>query len=307
MAKNIHIWLAPFVALAIAGMWPVNSHLWAEEKAAQAAREGKLTYLYGDREPLKPKLQRAWGLVTLVEFDGKRILFDTGGDPKVLQNNLQSLGIDPKTFDLIVISHEHWEMVGGAEYLLGIKPSLPVISTETVIELLSSYNDKWNLEKLSGSKQITPNIILMQLRSKPRHGGPFGIDEIHIVLKTKQGLVILQGCGHPEVVNIMQKTQSKTNEKQVYLISGGTRMLDPGTVVNLPGGGLFSVPQPHPYSDADINNIADQLLAAGVQNIVPTHCTGARAEGILAKKFGAKYINEKLGMSIPLPAPLNSP
>jgi len=278
---------------------------WANEKAAEkASGGGRLVYIYGDREVLKEGCQRAWGLVTLIEFDGKRILFDTGGDPQILKNNMQVLGIDPKMLDLIVISHHHWEMIGGVKYLMQINPKLPLISTDTVINLLSEYAEGWNLQKLSSTKQITPNIILMKLKSRPRHGGPFGIQEVHIILKTKEGLVILQGCGHPEIVNIMQQSIQYTGEKRVYLISGGTRLLKPGKVVKLPGGGLFRIPQPHPYSDEDVAKIADQLLAAGVKYIVPTHCTGERAEKIFEKKFGSRYINEKLGQTISLPPPL---
>jgi 7,8-dihydropterin-6-yl-methyl-4-(beta-D-ribofuranosyl)aminobenzene 5'-phosphate synthase len=303
MTRRISSWIMLFLLVLFL---PANLAR-AEEKTQQNTAQGKLTYIYGDRDVLKPDLQRAWGLVTLIEFDGKRILFDTGGDPKILQNNMRLLGIDPKTLDLIVVSHHHWEMIGGTEHLLQLNPKLPIISTAVVIDLLREYDRGWDLQTLSGTKQITPNIILMNLRSKPRHGGPFGIDEVHIVLKTKQGLVILQGCGHPEIVNIMQKSQAQTKEQKVYLISGGTRLLEPGTVVKLPGGGLFGIPQPHPYSDEDINKIADQLLAAEVQHIAPTHCTGERSEKIFAHKFGDRYINEKLGMVITLPPPLSSP
>lgn len=286
----------------------------ADDVVKEELSGSRLTYIYGDRDTLKEGCQRAWGLVTLIEFDGKRILFDTGGDRNILKNNMQLLGIDPKNLDVIVISHHHWEMLDGAPYLLQNNPQLPIYSTNRVLEELGVtklfIKNNWgkNLKKMDKSLALTPNIILMKLKSPPRHGGPFGIKEIHLVLKTKEGLVILQGCGHPEIVNIMQKSQNYNQEKRVYLISGGTRMLDRGTRVKLSGNaGYFSIPQPHPYSDDDVARIADQLLAAGVQHIAPTHCTGERSEGIFAQKFGDKYINEKLGMTISLPPPLSSP
>ncbi len=314
MKSKISFWMTLIIgSLTLICSLPQRK-LQAEEAIKESPAGGRLTYVYGDREALKEGCQRAWGLVTLIEFDGKRILFDTGGDRKILKNNMQLLGIDPKSLDAVVISHEHWEMLDGTPYLLKNNPKLPIYSTDTVVrelgdtDLFQQQNWDNNLKTIGKSFNITPNIILMKLKSPPRHGGPFGIMEIHIVLKTKEGLVILQGCGHPEIVTIMEKSQKHTGEPLVYLISGGTRMLDPGTRVKLPGNaGYFNIPQPHPYSNEDVEKIADKLLTAGVKHIVPTHCTGERAEKILAQKFGDKYINEKLGMTIALPPPLASP
>jgi 7,8-dihydropterin-6-yl-methyl-4-(beta-D-ribofuranosyl)aminobenzene 5'-phosphate synthase len=313
MRKGINLQIMLVFGAVFLGWCLLFNQARAEEKPGESGAVSRLTYIYGDREVLKSGCQRAWGLVTLIEFDGKHILFDTGGDRDILKNNMQILGIDPKSLDLIVISHEHWEMLDGVPYLLENNPQLPIYTTDVVVremgqtELFQQRNWSDNLKGVNETLKLTPNIILMKLKSRPRHGGPFGIEEVHIVLKTKQGLVILQGCGHPEIVNIMERSRQQTGEKRVYLISGGTRMLDPGKVVKLPGGGLFSIPQPHPYSDEDVAEIADKLLAAGVQHIVRTHCTGDRAEKILARKFGDKYINEKLGMTISLPPPLLSP
>jgi len=267
---------------------------------------GTLTYIYGEREVLKEGCQPAWGLVTLIDFDGRRILFDTGGDPNILKNNMQVLGIDPRTLDLVVISHQHWEMIGGVKYLLEANPELKVISTDIVVDELGRY-DNWrqNFQKMDAAFKVTPNIILMKLQSPPRHGGPFGIQEIHIVLRTKEGLVILEGCGHPKIRNIMRQSQKYTQEKRVFLISGGTRLLEPGKVVKLPGGSLFRIPS-HNYSPEYIEKLVDDLLAAGVQYIVPTHCTG-KAEKVFAEKFGPRYINHKLGLVLRIPPPLVSP
>ncbi len=314
MTSKFNFWMMSLIGSGLLFCSLPNRQVRAEDAIKESPSGGRLTYVYGDREPLKQGCQRAWGLATLIDFDGKRILFDTGGDRKILKNNMQLLGIDPKSLDVVVISHEHWEMLDGTPYLLQNNPQLPIYSTNTVVDELGNtglfQQQKWaeNLKTIGKSLKLTPNIILMKLKSPPRHGGPFGIMEINIILKTKQGLVILQGCGHPEIVTIMEKSRKLAGEKRVYLISGGTRMLDPGTRVKLPGNaGYFNIPQPHPYSNEDVAEIADKLLAAGVQHIVPTHCSGERAEKILAKKFGDKYINEKLGMTINLPPPLASP
>ncbi|MDH4318023.1 MAG: MBL fold metallo-hydrolase [Desulfobulbaceae bacterium] len=284
----------------------------------------KLTYLYGDREPEKAGLQRAFGLATLIDFDGKKILFDTGGDETVLKKNMEIMGIDPAELDLAVISHHHWEMTGGAEYLLQRKPELLVISTDKVAEMLTGYNNKWkNIRKMGESVLITPNIFLIKLHSGLMQGGPLGIEEIHMILRTREGLAILEGCGHPGVLRIMEESRQLLKEKRVYLLSGGTQLLDRGHKVTLPGcdsqfhqyilGKMpkksmrcdqdFTIPQPTPYADEEIIAIADGLLASGIQRIIPTLCTGERPENIFAARFKEKYVSQKLGMVLPLPGP----
>ena len=130
-----------------------------------------------------------------------------------------------------------------------------------------------------------------------------GIDEIHVALKTAQGLVMLIGCGHPEILDVVPQTQAATGEKQIYLLSGGLHLLKPGKIVKQPDGSDFFIPSLN-YSDAELEKIADKLKASGVQKVVPTHCTGNEAEKIFQNKFGDGYINEKLGMTIELPQPL---
>ncbi|MDH3348850.1 MAG: MBL fold metallo-hydrolase [Desulfobulbaceae bacterium] len=289
----------------------------------QQENPGKLIYVYGDRDLETPDLQRAFGLVTLVEFDGKRILFDTGGDGSILQNNMNKMGIDPKSLDLVVISHHHWEMVGGVDFLLQQNPNLRVISTNKVVSLLKGYHKEWHVENIGQSLKITPNIFVMKLKSGFMQGGPMGIEELHLILKTKKGLVILEGCGHPGVLKVVTESMTQLHEKKMYLLSGGTQLLDRGHKVMLSScdsefhkyvlgkmpmkslqcGQQFSIPQPHPYSDNEVAHIANQLIATGMQYIVPTLCTGERPEKIFANYFHEKYISQKLGLSIPLPLP----
>jgi len=267
-----------------------------------SAAISRLTYLYGEREAEVKGCLPAWGLVTLIEFDGKKILFDTGGDRDILKNNMEKVGVDAGILDLVVISHHHWEMTDGLYYLLGLKPSLPIIAPDWVIELYEQEPWSKNFRRMEKVERITPNIFLVKLHSRSRHGGPFGIDEIHVVLKTSEGLVVLQGCGHPEVVNIVQKSQEITGEQKVYLVTGGTRLLEPGKAVQRGDGSWMGIPS-HNYDNDEIQDIADKLKALGVAYIVPTHCTGNTAEKIFAQTFGSRYINHKLGMKLEIPPP----
>src|SRR5580658_3898439 len=66
-----------------------------------------------------------WGFSALVEADGHRILFDTGAHPDVVLKNAQSLGVDLTAVPEVVLSHNHWDHVGG---LLTLRQSVLVKS-----------------------------------------------------------------------------------------------------------------------------------------------------------------------------------
>lgn len=279
--------------------------------------EERITFIYGDRDSEVRGCRRAWGMTTLIEYDGLKILFNFGGDPVIFKNNLEVLSINVADIDLVVVSHRHWEMVEGIGAILSVNPAVPVYVTDDLLEDypsfmphdLSGYNwrPEWqnNLRGMSDYLWITPNILLMKLKSSRGHGGPFGIEEIHIALLTQNGLVISQGCGHPEILDIMEETVSYTGVDNVYLINGGTRLLGPGKVVNLPGtSGTMEVPSHH-YDTGEVREIAQELKNEGVQKIIPTHCTGERMEQIFKEVFKDGYIYQRIGTVISVPPPQN--
>src|SRR5438876_9713299 len=85
----------------------------------------RVTILYdafGDRAGLT----RVWGFAALVEYNGKRILFDTGNNADVFANNVRTLGVDLKTIDFVVISHRHGDHTAGLNYLLTVNPGVKI-------------------------------------------------------------------------------------------------------------------------------------------------------------------------------------
>ena len=266
--------------------------------------KGSATFVYGDREVTVAGLKRAWGFTALIKYDGKTVLFNTGGKEEILQHNFQVLGIDPKDLDAVVISHEHWEMYKAIGFIIKKNNKIPVYTTDAVIQLLIEENPAWkaNLYSVSRAVQFTPNIYFQNLRSDPKHGGPFGIDEVHIVLKTNQGLVIFQGCGHPGILYIVKQSKSLTGEDKVNLVAGGTRLLRPDTCIHIEDSGeTVCPPQMNYYSDEYYNKLMTDLKTAGVEHVMPTHCTQEPAESVFKKFFGDKYIRQTLGMTLTFP------
>ena len=61
-----------------------------------------------------------WGFSALVEADGNRVLFDTGGRPETVLNNARELGVDLSSVEDVILSHNHWDHVtGGKGHLRG--------------------------------------------------------------------------------------------------------------------------------------------------------------------------------------------
>src|SRR5215813_5712997 len=91
-----------------------------------AAQSGnRVTILY-DAFGKSPAMTKAWGFSALVEYGGKRILFDTGGDAEIFEHNVKTLGVDLSKLDFVVLSHRHSDHISGLNYLLRVNPTVKI-------------------------------------------------------------------------------------------------------------------------------------------------------------------------------------
>jgi 7,8-dihydropterin-6-yl-methyl-4-(beta-D-ribofuranosyl)aminobenzene 5'-phosphate synthase len=162
----------------------------------------KITIVY-DNEVYKPGLIANHGFSCLVESGNHSILFDTGMNGKILLDNLEKLGIEPR-FDKIVISHNHWDHVGGLEDLLRVCKGVQVYTIGKPIRY-----DK--LIEVKGPQQIAEKVW-------STGGLGMFIKEQSLVLKNKNGSIVITGCAHPGLEKIL-KAASEFGE--VYRIIGG--------------------------------------------------------------------------------------
>ncbi|MCD6565955.1 MAG: MBL fold metallo-hydrolase, partial [Bacteroidales bacterium] len=84
-----------------------------------------MTVLY-DNYVYSEGTKNAWGFSCFIEGTEKNILFDTGGEGKVLMHNIDKLNINPESVETIVISHNHWDHTGGLFTFLEKKSGIPV-------------------------------------------------------------------------------------------------------------------------------------------------------------------------------------
>lgn len=101
-----------------------------------------------------------------------------------------------------------------------------------------------------------------------------------MIIPTDRGSIILTGCAHPGVVDIVEQTKAITKQ-DIVLVAGGFHLL---------------------RDDASsIRRKAEKLRELGIRNIAPSHCSGSEAIGILAEVFGNQFIESGVGRVITAP------
>ena len=90
---------------------------------------GRVTVIYDAFGPASA-LERDWGFAALVEYGGRRILFDTGNDAGVFERNVKRLNVDLARLDAAVISHRHGDHTSGLSYLVQVNPTVRIYTLE---------------------------------------------------------------------------------------------------------------------------------------------------------------------------------
>jgi 7,8-dihydropterin-6-yl-methyl-4-(beta-D-ribofuranosyl)aminobenzene 5'-phosphate synthase len=225
---------------------------------------------YSKAEGLKPD----WGYSVVIEGLDKNILFDTGADPDIFESNFKKMGIDNKKIDLLILSHEHGDHTGGISAFVKLNKDIPVIIPYSFSKSFKKQMVEFGLEPLLVKEPVK---ICTNLYSSGEFSGR--IPEQALVLNTKQGLVVMTGCSHPGIVEMLQEIKSTFN-KNIYMVFGGFHLLV--------------------KSDNKMKKITDDMKALGVIKCGATHCTGVRQTEIIKEAFGADFFELGAGNSIVL-------
>jgi 7,8-dihydropterin-6-yl-methyl-4-(beta-D-ribofuranosyl)aminobenzene 5'-phosphate synthase len=172
----------------------------------------KLTIVY-DNTAFRKDLEVGWGFSALVEAEnapslapeqsgyGLKILFDTGGDGRILLGNMRKLGIDPSSIDEVFISHPHIDHTRGLSEFLKINSGVKIYVPSSL-----------GLENETVLKQ--PGEIHKNVLST---GELQGIEQ-SMAVKTDKGIVLVVGCSHPYMGTILQTTRQFG---RLYAVIGG--------------------------------------------------------------------------------------
>jgi 7,8-dihydropterin-6-yl-methyl-4-(beta-D-ribofuranosyl)aminobenzene 5'-phosphate synthase len=270
--------------------------------------KAQITVLY-DAFGRDPALQKDWGYAAFVEVGGKRILFDTGNNAEVLAKNAAAKNVDLSRLDFVVMSHRHGDHMGGMSYLLSVNPKVRIYAPKEGFgvygaDLPSAFYRKdeslpveqryydgkppavmrfgtaWpqaNITLVDKTTVIAPGLHLISLVSdKP---GTLELRELSLAIETSDGMVIVVGCSHTGIDNIV-KSAAAIQPKIQFVV-----------------GGFHLVVAKDPDIETIITTLRDTYKVA---YIAPGHCTGEPTFTALRKAFGERYLYAGLGSTFAL-------
>ena len=227
-----------------------------------------ITIVY-DNNAHDPRLTTAWGFACVIETEAVTILFDTGGDGNIMLANMEKLGLDPKKIDIVFLSHIHSDHVDGLANFLRQNPSVTVYYPHSFPK---EFEDKISS---AGAKAVAIDQP-QQIADGIYTTGEMGtlIKEQSLVIQTTQGLLIITGCSHPGIVEIIKRA-GEIGKAKPHLVLGG---------FHLKGAG-----------DSQLNKIVDAFKSSGVKKVGPAHCSGNRTRTLFKEAYGSGYIPAGVG------------
>jgi 7,8-dihydropterin-6-yl-methyl-4-(beta-D-ribofuranosyl)aminobenzene 5'-phosphate synthase len=266
-----------------------------------------ITVLCENTAPV-PGLLGEHGFAAFVETPDTKILFDTGQGFTLVQNALR-LQKDLRQVSQLVLSHGHFDHTGGLLAFLGLHGPCDIVAHPDVLserfrwmavgpgqeEKPVSIGVPWREAYLttrgarfkwqSDFTEIAPNIYVsgevprrtvfeagdpkfVVRRDGQWASDPF-LDDYSLVIKTPKGLVVLLGCAHAGLINILDHAIAKTGEERIRGILGGTHL-------------GFCPP----------SQLEETMKALGgyhVEHLATSHCTGQGPIARLAAEFGKRF------------------
>jgi 7,8-dihydropterin-6-yl-methyl-4-(beta-D-ribofuranosyl)aminobenzene 5'-phosphate synthase len=250
------------------------------------------------------------------------LLFDAGASPDGLAVNAERLGVDAGTLQGVVLSHGHFDHTGGLAGLarlrgrsglpLTVHPAvwtrrrldlpggrgleMPVLSRTALEREGFAVIERRQPSLLAGGILITgevDRVTEFEHGMPPAHQAwdghgwrhdPAVIDDQALVISVRgRGLVIITGCGHAGVVNIIRHAMRLTGVSRLLAVIGG---------FHLSGPAFEPVIAP---TVAALTELAPEL-------IVPGHCTGWRAQHALAATLPDAWAQPSVGTTCTLSA-----
>src|SRR6185369_833865 len=275
-------------------------------------------------------LTQDFGFSCVVRYRGKMILFDSGTDARIFERNIKALKIDLRKIDIAVVSHGHYDHIGGFDSLLRVNPKVkiylpndffslgaptkfPFRETEPEAALSLPADERYfrgdkvvegmvtvptgrfwksNVEYLTEAKEVLPGLTLIPTTSKLM--GTF----IKYPPFSEE---------KPQFIGMPELSAAFATDKGEIIISGCSHssietiiqetLKIRKTNIYLVVGGFHLIP----YSRETIEALAKRLHDEyGVQSVAPAHCTGHLAFSILRKVFGDQYRFFGLGETLSL-------
>ena len=275
--------------------------------------QGKLTILVDNLVPGKSRFLGEHGFSMFVETDDGNYLFDTGRGKSIIHNAILRQK-DLRDIRGIVLSHSHADHTGGLPEVLPYHSNIAVFAHPDIFLNRYRLNKKGEkrfsgmpfrreyIEKMgadfrfnTNESELAPGIHLTGVIPRVT---PFEIgdmsgryiekdgetipdlieDDQSLILNTRRGYVIVLGCAHAGLINIISHTIRIFGEQPIYAVIGGTHL---GYV-----------------EDAQLEATTEALKAFHISHLVPSHCTGVQTAARLAGEFPDSFQFSHVGLTL---------
>ena len=228
-----------------------------------------------DNDVHREGLESIWGLSFYVETfsdDKKHVaLMDTSGSFQTFSNNASKLGLDLSEVEIVLISHWHRDHFGA------LNQALSLIGRPTPVYVPSE--DSLGIREIKAANGIPsvcskPVEFIDGLMSTGELS--IGISEHSLIINLNKGLVVLTGCSHPGIINILERAQKVSGIDEIYAVIGGF----------------------HISSISEGISVGELLHKLDVKLVSPCHCTSVDAKKEIAKIMGERYVKNGSGKII---------
>jgi len=255
-------------------------------------------------------LKTEHGISFFIETDGHKILFDTGQTGTFI-DNAEQLRVDLTSLDYVVLSHGHYDHSGGLRSLTQITTDFKLVMGQGFFEekygyknnsyeyLGNNFDEKFlndqGVEYQFAKQQLTelvPGVYVITAfprinkdevinpRFKVQREGSFQPDpfddEVLLAVDTPEGLIVMLGCSHPGMKNMLDAVTSLIN-RPLYAILGGTHLVE--------------------ANESSLGISMDYLQNDDLKVIGVSHCTGQIAMDQLATS-NKRYFHNRTGSSL---------
>lgn len=266
--------------------------------------------------PQQPRLQAKHGLSFFIKAQIQnetiQILLDTGPTPRLIIENAKHLNVDLTTINAIILSHGHYDHVGGlASVMSQVSSSIPIIAhpnafhpkfayrpylksigapfSPTVLEtnngvllqtcnpvsIIKGITTTGEIERTTRYEKVTEFYTIQDNFLISDHM----IDDQSLILHLKgRGLVILSGCAHAGIINTIRHAQQLMKADKIYAVIGGFHLKN--------------------ASSQRISATINALCELNVNMIAPCHCTGSKAIQQFTSMFELKCQPLRVGDSL---------